>query len=331
MVSNRLFHWTFAAIACCALGPTRNALAEQPAEEDVAGPKISIVIEEGDRLPSQVLDSVAARELGTVSGEVTFSIVEGRALLAGLDGQVVDAASGGAVAHADIVAGPNYDETIVRMLVDGKPVGRALRVGTITSGSVGQLLSKDVPDGSEALLSQGADYAVVDMDMLRSRQAAEPAEPPAGQYCATILDKERDVYGYSRLLAKACSDRSDEEAFTRVQSQASTSGAGTLYSTYLMTWYEHAGYAGRYENIYGCCGTCDFAGYSVRTNDGYWQTHLSSVRGNATGCNTARYSKWIWFPGYATDWGPARALPDWYVGDYYNDSFHAVKVYRGAY
>jgi hypothetical protein len=36
---------------------------------------------------------------------------------------------------------------IIRMLVDGKPVGRTLRVGTIASGSIGQLLSKDVPDG----------------------------------------------------------------------------------------------------------------------------------------------------------------------------------------
>ena len=326
MVSNRVFHWTVAAIACCALGPAGNALAQQPAEEDMAGPKISIVIEEGERAPSQVLEAIAAREIGSGSGSVTFSISEGRGILAGPN-EVVDAASGRAIAHAEIVAGPNYDETIIRILVDGKPVGRPLRVGTIASGSIGQLLSKDVPDGSEALLAQGPNYAVVDMDMLRSKQPADPAEPPAGQYCATILDKERDVYGYSRRLAKACSDQSDDDALAKAQSAATTSASGVQYVTYIIGFAEHAGYGGRFQKIYGCCGDCDLAGYSVRTSEvgSFWHSSLSSTVRPYGRCYWVRYKKWTWWG--TMDWGSTRTLSDWYVGDYYNDHIEAVHVW----
>ncbi len=325
MVSNRLFHWIAAAIACSALGPTGNALAEQTGDE--AGPKISIVVEDGERVPSQVLDAIAAREIEPGSGSVSFSVAEGRGILAAVNGQVADAASGGALAHADIVPGPNYDETIIRMLVDGKPVGRALRVGTIASGSIGQLLSKDVPDGSEALLTRGTNYAVVDMEMLRSKQQAGPAESPAGRYCATILDKERDVYGNSRVMGRACSDRSDDDALAQAQSIATTSGASLQYVAYIIGFAEHAGYAGRFQKVYGCCGDCDWAGYSINTSevDSFWRFNLSSTVRPYGRCYYAKYRKWTW--SGLTAWGSTRTLSDWYVGDYYNDDIYAVHVW----
>ena len=324
MVSNRLFHWTVAASACCALGPTGNALAQQPAEEDMASPKISIVIEEGERAPSQVLDAIAAREIGSGSGSVTFSISEGRGILAGPN-EVVDAASGGAIAHAEIVAGPNYDETIIRILVDGKPVGRALRVGTITSGSFGQLLSKDVPDGSEALLVRGTNYAVVDMEMLRSKQSPENSEAPTGQYCTEILDKERDVYGNSRVLARGCSDTSEEDALLQARSKALTSGASVDAVSYLVTFFEHAGYGGKYYNAYGCCGTCDWAGYTINMwhISTWWSTNISSLgRLYSTRCYYVRYKR-----SELGSYGATRTLPEWYVGDYYNDDILYLKIW----
>jgi len=326
MAGNRLFHWTVAAIGSGALGPTGNALAQQSAEY-LAGPKISIVIEEGERAPSQVLDAIAAREIGSGSGNVTFSISEGRGILAGPN-QVVDAASGGAIAHAEIVAGPNYDETIIRILVDGKPAGRALRVGTIASGSIGQLLSKDVPDGSEALLARGADYAVVDMDMVRSQTPAENSEAPTGQYCATILDKERDVYGHSRVLGRGCSEGSDGDALAKAQSTAIASGASVQYVTYIIGFAEHAGYGGQFQKVYGCCGDCDWAGYSISTSEvsSFWYSNLSSTVRPYGRCYYVKYKKSLSSGGH-TDWGSTRTLSDWYVGDYYNDHIYAVHVW----
>ena len=324
MVSNRLFHWTILAGACCVLSPTGIALAQQPADEEMAGPKISIVIEEGERAPPEVLDAIAAREIAPGSGTISFSVAEGRGVLAGPN-QVVDAANGGAIAHAEIVAGPNYDETIIRMLVDGKPAGRPLRVGTISSGSVDQLLSKDVPDGSHALIIRGADYAVVDMDVLHSEQPADTAEPMTGQYCTAILDKERDVYGTSRVLARGCSDQSEEDALAQTRSKAMASGASVDAVSYLVTFFEHAGYGGRSYNAYGCCGTCDWAGYTINMwhVDPFWATNISSfARVITTRCYYMRYKR-----AYLASWGATRTLPEWYVGDYYNDNIEYLKIW----
>jgi hypothetical protein len=327
MKSKHLFRQLNAAVLCLALGPAGSVFAQ----ENPPGREISIVVEEGDKVPARVLDMLAAQELASgTTAEVTFSIIEGYARLTNVDGQTVNGASGGAVAHPDIIAGPHYDESYVQMLADGKPFGRPLRIGTIASGSLGELLAKDVPAGSEALLAGEPNYAVVDIGLLRSKTATDSKQAPTGQYCADIVSKERDIYGYSRVLAQGCSDQSEEEAFARAQSKASLSGYGILYSTFLMSWFEHYGYGGRYKSIYGCCGTCDFAGYTLTKGDGTWPRIMSSARGNASGCNTTRYTKWIWFPGYETGWGPARALPDGYVGDYYNDSIGSVKVYRWA-
>jgi hypothetical protein len=103
------------------------------------------------------------------------------------------------------------------------------------------------------------------MEMLHSKQPTGPTEPPSGQYCATILDKERDVYGNSRVLGRACSDRSDDDALAQAQSTATTSGASVQYVTYIIGFAEHAGYAGRFQKVYGCCGDCDWAGYTINT------------------------------------------------------------------
>lgn len=315
-----------AAVLCLALGPAGNALAEG----STSGREVSIVIEEGDKVPTQVLDALAAQELGTgTTAEVTFSVVEGQARLVNVDGQMVDAASGGSVAHPEIIAGPHYDETYVQMLADGKPLGRPMRIGTIASGSLDQLLATDVPPGSEALLNRASDYAVVDTGLLRSQASVNNKEAPTGQYCATILDKERDVYGYSRVAARACSDRSDQEAFAEAQSKVGPSGASVQYTAYIIGFAEHAGYGGRFQKVYGLWGDCDWAGYAFRTwdVDPYWESSLSSTVRPYGRCYFVRYRKRSWCNWCYTDWSPTRTLSDWYVGDYYNDRITHVKVW----
>ena len=287
------------------------------------------MVEEGDRVPAQVLDALAAQELGSAaagSANVTFAVTEGGASLASA-GQTVGT-GGGPVAHPEIVAGQLHDESYIQMLVDGQPRGRTWRIGTIAGGSVDHLLSKDVPASSEALLTRGADYAAVDTGLLRSETPPDTTEPATDQYCTTILDKERNIYRSSRVLARGCSDQSQEDALAQAQSKALDSGASVENLAYLVTFYEHAGYGGKWADVIGCCGTCDPSGYIFATRDvgpdTFWKYNLSSLyRKYPTNCTRVRYQS----NRAANDWSGDRYLNDWYVGDHLNDRIITVKIW----
>ena len=322
-MNKRVMRWIAVSSLCAGMGGATGALAQETND----GREISIVIEEGDRVPAQVLDALAAQELGSAvagSANVTFAVTEGGASLVSA-GQTVGA-GGSAVAHPEVVPGRLYDETYVRIFADGQPVGKLIRVGTIASGSLDQLLAKDVPAGSEALLARGADYAAVDTGLLRSETAPDTTEPATGQYCTAIVSKERDIYGTSRVLAEGCSDQSDAEAIAQAKSKAAASGENVINSTRLFTLYFDYGYSGQYYYTYeGCCGDCDPQGYIIETSripwpsKNFWNHHISSIGKPHLGtCDYARYRKIKWWGTYE-NWGSWRNLPDWYVGDYYND------------
>lgn len=322
MTNKAKLGWVSIPILCTALGAASAGFAQQSQGES-SGREISIVIEEGDRVPAQVLDEIAARELGSATENVVFSVLEGEARLAGTDGQTV-AAGGGFVDHAEIVAGSLYDESYVGMTVNGQLAGRPIRIGTIAGESLHQLLAKDVPAGSEALLAKSTDYAVVDTGLLRSKSLANPVETPTGEYCAAIFDQERDVYGDSRVLGRGCSDQSDEDALVEAQSNAPDSHSNP---TRILNLHQHAGWGGRGYAAYGCCGICDSAGYKFYTwsleSFFAWNSQLSSTaKAPYSYCNYVHYMR-------STDgwWSAARALNDYYVGDYYNDNIARVHVH----
>ena len=111
-----------------------------------------------------------------------------------------------------------------------------------------------------------------------SVQASPP--PTEGRFCAVLISKQLDSAGLSKVLHRACSDRSDAEAKARLDSVT------PLASTFLMAWYLNAGYGEPHTNIYGDSGGCDSAGYRVEPSS-YWKVNISAIAG-FNNCNRVR-------------------------------------------
>jgi len=117
---------------------------------------------------------------------------------------------------------------------------------------------------------------------------AAPAAP-SGKYCATLVDRAPSADADSPVLSRACSNVSQDDARRHLVRPGARTAAetGVAARTLLMIWYEHAGFQGAAEGVYGNYGTCDSSGYRLNPNN-WWAHNMSSARG-ADRCNFATF------------------------------------------
>ncbi|HET9519157.1 MAG TPA: hypothetical protein VFO77_15650 [Actinoplanes sp.] len=140
---------------------------------------------------------------------------------------------------------------------------------------------------------------------------AQAAEPTSRTFCATMVGPKSGPDGTLAILARHCSTTSADAADALPNVAAATK---------LMTWYEHAGWKGETEDIYGSDGTCDATGYRFRTST-YWGVRLSSIRGHGA-CNKVRLES---FGGNFA----SSSLPYTFGATVYNDNVKYVEVWHG--
>ncbi|MFD7020904.1 hypothetical protein [Streptomyces sp. NPDC059928] len=146
----------------------------------------------------------------------------------------------------------------------------------------------------------------------------------SGPYCASIVSKELDTTGHSKVVAESCSNRSVEDAHAKakqIELGLSPNSAVSLQSdTLLLNEYKHANYDTLLYSFWGTGGPCDSDGYHLY-NFVSVATEVSSMRGY-NNCNSvaARNSNLQW--GYI-------GLDSPYVGDAYNDDVRELQVYHG--
>lgn len=140
------------------------------------------------------------------------------------------------------------------------------------------------------------------------------------QNCVTVVGKAPEGEP-SPILYEYCSaDLQDGAAHINspgVQAQLSDEGeAALLQPAHLMTVYEHSGYGGGWNQLWGNNGTCDYLGYDI-TLTTYWRQNTSS----ATGQGACTFATFVKHSGvYAQDF----YLPVWYVGNLLNDDVRRI-------
>lgn len=157
-----------------------------------------------------------------------------------------------------------------------------------------------------------------------ARKTADVAAPADGpqEYCSAIVSKERDAEGFSKVVGKACSTVSPEDAYQRAKRQAPARADGAeLERTSLLDQYKHANFGTLLYTYWGDSGPCDREGYFLRNLD-HVAEEVSSMRGY-NNCNTVDATTIDW-PKYTgtpcTDSG--------YVGDRLNDNVYSLQIYN---
>lgn len=157
--------------------------------------------------------------------------------------------------------------------------------------------------------------------------SATPVLTPAAQYCSSIVSKELDEHGLSKVVGTSCSSQSPEAAHRLAAASAGVpTDAATAASTLLMNEYRDTSYnGGVIYTYYGSSGACDSAGYRLQNYSSVG--HATSSITGYNNCNVVRIQ------GYnSTAEGvftlPAPGLNSVYSG-YYNDNVNIVRVYHG--
>jgi len=158
--------------------------------------------------------------------------------------------------------------------------------------------------------------------------SATVAPQHAGKYCATIVSKDLDARGLSKVLGTSCSAVSAEAAYRQAATakggvQTTASIVSLAASTLLLNEYTDAVYnGGVLYTFYGSSGTCDSTGYRL-TNYSSVGDVTSSITGY-NNCNRARIQ------GYYSTAEQIFTLNVSNLGSTYNDNdnVYIVRTYH---
>jgi hypothetical protein len=122
---------------------------------------ISIVVEEGFVIPSFTLQYEQ-------EAEVTFEITEGNARFGNVQA-VTKPASAGTISIPQIIPGPVYDESFIKITVNGERIFEDVRVATLPKDGITQLITGIGAD-NPAIIEASSHYAIVNETVLKSSE-----------------------------------------------------------------------------------------------------------------------------------------------------------------
>ncbi len=150
------------------------------------------------------------------------------------------------------------------------------------------------------------------------------------EHCAVIVSKEVDDKGYSKVVSRACSTVSIQDAHrraTEARTDRPADSVTTLTDTLLLEEYEDINYGGdKLYQFYGTDGGCDYEGYHLVN---FWsvENNVSSMKGY-NGCNrVAVHTENCNAEETECDWGYFD-LDVSYLGTHYNDNVVALRTYH---
>jgi hypothetical protein len=192
-VKNRFLQVTLFGLVLAGAAATLTRVAPSKAQEPhpINGGRLSLLVEQGFVMPSQLLASVENAGTANVAASVnsnrlafteslklagqfkpdapfdaTFTI-SGNARFDTPEGLIaVTGAEGGVIMTPPIVAGPTFGESFIDVLVYGQKVIENLRVATLEPGGV-ENLTKIIGTDDPGLIVIGDHYAVLDENKMR--------------------------------------------------------------------------------------------------------------------------------------------------------------------